>query len=258
MTQRSRLSIVILTKNNDDTIEDTLKSAQWADEILIIDSGSTDNTLQIAKHYNAQIHTQTDWQGFGYQRQWGQKKASGDVIFMLDSDEAFTPELAQSIQTILENGLEPNTVYQCARRNKFIDKYMTSCGWYPDTVRRLYIKTERQYKDQTVHESLDTNNAKIKTLQGDLLHQTCLDYGQFQQKQMQYAQAWATERNHNDKKSGLFSAFTHAFTAFIKNYIFRKGVFDGKHGLLLSLTIAQYTFNKYAMLWALNQKNKSQ
>lgn len=253
MTKQVRLSVVILTKNNEKTLSQTLKSVQWADEVLIIDSGSTDQTLTIAHQYNAIVHQKLEWQGFGFQRRWGQQQATGDYILMIDSDEVVTDELATSIQRICQQPIKQNTVYRCARRNRFLNRYMKSCGWYPDWVERLYLNGERQYQDQKVHESLDTTNAEIVSLNGDLLHETCDNYGDFQQKQMRYAKDWAQERHQAGKKTGLTSAFTHALSAFLKNYLFRRGILEGKHGLLLCLTIAQYTFNKYAMLWALNQ-----
>ena len=126
---------------------------------------------------------------------------------------------------------------------------MMNCGWYPDRVIRLYNNKERTYNDNIVHESVDTTDAQIINLQGDLLHSTCVDFIAFQQKQLVYAQNWAIERSEKGKKAGLISAFTHAGSAFIRTYLIRKGFLDGAHGLLLSLIVTQYTFNKYAALW---------
>lgn len=252
MTAKTTLSVVLIAKNCETTLPECLKSVQWADEIILLDSGSTDQTISIAKEMGAKVYTNTDWQGYGRQRQIAQSYATCDYVFMIDTDEQMTDELKESVIGILSKPQVVKTAYTCARRNWFLGRYMINCGWYPDRVIRLYLNSERSYNNNLVHEAVDTTNAKIIDLDGDLLHSTCTDYISFQQKQLNYAQKWAQERLEQGKKVHLISAFTHAFAAFIKTYLIRKGFLDGAHGLLLSLVVTQYTFNKYAALWALN------
>ena len=256
MTAKATLSVVLIAKNCESTLADCLNSVQWADEIILLDSGSTDKTIKIAEHLGAKIYTNTDWQGYGKQRQIAQQYANCDYVFMIDTDEQVTPELKTSLLNILSSPKKENTVYTCPRRNWFIGRYMMNCGWYPDRVIRLYLNSERTYNDNLVHEAVNTTNAQIIDLDGDLLHSTCTDYITFQQKQLKYAQDWAQERFAKGKKVGLTSAFTHGFGAFIKTYFIRKGFLDGAYGLLLSLVVTQYTFNKYAALWALQKISK--
>ncbi len=250
---RSTLSVVLIAKNSEETLRDCLNSVQWADEIILLDSGSTDATVEIAQNLRAKVFVQPGWQGYGHQRQLAQEYATGDFIFMLDTDEQVTSELKESIKYILSQPQKPNTVFRCSRRNWFLGRYMFQCGWYPDKVIRLYLNKERTYNNNLVHESVDIGEAEVVDLTGDLLHETCNDYIRFQEKQLRYAKSWAEDHYQKGKKVSLTSAFSHSVAAFIKAYLIRKGFLEGAHGLLLSLVITQYTFNKYASLWSLNK-----
>ncbi|OZS42571.1 glycosyltransferase family 2 protein [Photobacterium sanguinicancri] len=258
-TKRATISVVLIAKNSSMTLAKCLQSVQWADEIVLLDSGSDDNTTEIAREYGAKVHAHLDWQGYGKQRQFAQQYASCEYTFMIDTDEEVTDELRANIEAVLASPQQPNIIYSCARRNWFLGRYMYHCGWYPDRVMRLYRTQERTYNDNLVHESINTIGATIAPLDGDLLHQTCTDFSSFQQKQLTYAKNWAQERFQSGKKVGFSSAFSHSIGAFLKTYLLRKGFLDGAHGLLLSIIIAQYTFNKYITLWSLHQSstNKS-
>ncbi|SFO04813.1 glycosyltransferase family 2 protein [Xenorhabdus japonica] len=252
MIAKKRLSVVMITKNAADLITDCLLSVNWADEIIVLDSGSTDTTCQIASEMGAKVYSNTEWSGFGRQRQLAQSYASGDYIFMIDSDERVTPELKASIEQVLANP-DDNKVYSCARLNLFMGQFMKHSGWYPDKVIRLYCRERYQYNDNQVHESLDTQGASIVTLRGDLRHLTCRNLMEFQQKQLNYARDWAKHRYEQGKKTRYFSIISHTLGAFFKTWLLRAGFLDGKQGLVLAIVNAQYTFNKYAALWEMTQ-----
>ena len=194
----------------------------------------------------------TDWPGFGKQRQRAQSHATGDYILMIDADERVTPELRQSIENVL-NTPQENTVYSLGRSNLFLGRFMRHSGWYPDRVNRLYPSTF-SYNDDLVHESLNTGSAAVVPLPGDLQHLTCRDLFAFQRKQLSYAQAWAEQRHQQGRKCSFFSIISHTLGAFMKTWILRAGFLDGKQGLILAGVNAQYTFNKYAALWALSHQ----
>ncbi|MDR0807216.1 MAG: glycosyltransferase family 2 protein [Enterobacteriaceae bacterium] len=253
---KKRLSVVIIAKNEAELIGDCLQSAQWADEIILLDGGSTDATVHIAAQYNAKVFSHTEWQGYGKQRQIAQGHASGDYIFMIDADERITPELRASIEQVISAEIQQKQVYNCARRNYFLGRFMRYSGWYPDRVIRLYRNENYRYNDNLVHESLDYGDAQVIALQGDLIHLTCRDYFVFQRKQFNYAESWAHQSFQRGKTSSMMSAINHGFGAFIKTWLIRRGFLDGKHGFLLACINAQYTFNKYAALWALSQQEK--
>jgi (heptosyl)LPS beta-1,4-glucosyltransferase len=247
-----RLSVVMIAKNAADLLPDCLASVQWADEIIVLDSGSSDNTVEVARSLGAQVHSNTDWQGYGVQRQRAQALATGDYVLMIDTDERVTPELEKSLRETLASP-QSDTVYSIARRNYFLGRFMRHSGWYPDRVLRLYQRERWQYNDNLVHESLECRGAKVVELKGDLKHLTCRDFADFQRKQLAYAAAWAQERHQKGKKASLVGIFGHTLGAFVKTLLLRAGVLDGAQGWLLAVVNAQYTFNKYTELWALNR-----
>ncbi|ELQ6064175.1 glycosyltransferase family 2 protein [Cronobacter sakazakii] len=249
---RARLSVVMIAKNAASLLPDCLASVAWADEIVVLDSGSSDNTVAVATAAGAKVFTESDWQGYGIQRQRAQQYASGDYILMIDTDERVTPELAQAIRQVLKQP-DPQAVYSIARRNLFLGRFMRHSGWYPDRVTRLYARERYRYNDNQVHESLDAPGARVVTLSGDLLHLTCRDFASFQRKQLNYATAWAQERHQQGKKVSVPGIFGRTLAAFCKTLILRAGVLDGRQGWLLAVVNAQYTFNKYTELWALNR-----
>lgn len=253
MSHRNSLSVVMIAKNEAELLTECLQSVAWADEIIVLDSGSSDGSVALAESLGAKVFTHTDWQGFGKQRQKAQSYATQDYVLMIDADERVTPELRHSIEQALANA-DDNVVYSLGRRNLFLGRFMRHSGWYPDRVTRLY-PSRYQYNDHQVHESLDTQGVAVTALKGDLLHLTCRDFSAFQWKQFAYAEAWAKQRYHQGKRCGIVSIFTHTIGAFFKTLVLRAGFLDGKQGWLLAVVNAQYTFNKYAALWALNNSS---
>lgn len=253
MTDKKCLSVVLIVRNEAELLTDCLSSVSWADEIIVLDSGSTDATEEITRQFGAKFYQNTDWQGFGKQRQLAQRYATGDVILMIDADERVSPELRQSIESVLQN-VDKNQVYSLGRLNLFLGRFMRHSGWYPDRVNRLYCAKHFRYNDDLVHESLAIGNADIVPLKGDLLHLTCRNFFDFQRKQLSYAEAWAKQRHQQGRHCSFFSIISHTLGAFFKTWILRTGFLDGKQGLILAGVNAQYTFNKYAALWALSHQ----
>lgn len=257
MNEKKRLSIVIITKNEVNLLPECLASVTWADEIVVLDSDSQDGTQSVALQYGAKVYINPIWQGFGKQRQLAQQYATGDYIFMIDADERVTPELQIAIKKVIYTPNNDNIVYSCSRRNLFLGRFMRHSGWYPDRVIRLYARQHYHYNSNLVHESLNTGSAKIIPLNGDLLHLTCRDLFSFQRKQLSYAEAWATQHYQHGKRCHYFSIFSHSIGAFCKTWLLRAGFLDGKQGLLLAIVNTQYTFNKYAALWALSYQRQT-
>ncbi|CAI2130923.1 MULTISPECIES: glycosyltransferase family 2 protein [Serratia] len=252
MSHRNSLSVVMIAKNEAELLSECLQSVAWADEIIVLDSGSSDGSVALAESLGAKVFIHTDWQGFGKQRQKAQSYATQDYVLMIDADERVTPELRHAIEQVLANA-DDNVVYSLGRRNLFLGRFMRHSGWYPDRVNRLYANQRYRYNDDLVHESLNTGGAKVVPLQGDLLHLTCRDFFAFQRKQLHYAEQWAIQRHQAGKRCGYLSILTHTLGAFCKTWLLRAGFLDGKQGLLLAVVNAQYTFNKYAALWALGR-----
>ncbi|STV85764.1 two-domain glycosyltransferase [Klebsiella michiganensis] len=148
----------MIAKNAADLLPDCLASVSWADEIVLLDSGSSDNTVELARSQGVQVHVDRDWQGYGIQRQRAQAYATGDYVLMIDTDERVTPELAQSIRSVLA-APQTGAIYSITRRNYFLGRFMRHSGWYPDRVMRLYERDRYRYNDNLVHESLDAQGA---------------------------------------------------------------------------------------------------
>lgn len=221
----------------------------WVDEIVILDSGSTDETETIARRFGAKFYSNTQWPGFGPQRQLAQSYVKSDYILWLDADERVTPELTHEIQAAISADT-PNTLYSINRLSDVFGKKIRHSGWYPDYVVRLYKVKETHYSDDLVHESVIVPQGfTVQKLQGHLLHYTYKNLHHYLVKSANYAKAWADQRQQQGKKSSLWTAYTHAIACFVKMYVFKAGFLDGKHGLLLATLSAHSTFIKYADLW---------
>ena len=252
------LSVAMIVKNEAHHLAQCLDTVNaWVDEIVILDSGSTDATQQIAEQYGAKFYQNTDWPGFGKQRQLAQQYVTSDYVLWLDADERVTPELRQSIQSAITQDA-PNTAYKIPRLSEIFGHKIRHSGWYPDYVIRLYRKDFARYGDQLVHEKVELPaNANIQKLQGDLLHYTYQNIHHYLVKSAGYAKAWADQREKAGKKATLWQGISHAVGCFVKMYVIRLGFLDGKAGLLLAILSAHSTFVKYADLWVRTQKSGS-
>ena len=250
------LSVTLIVKNEEQNLADCLDTVKWADEIVVLDAGSDDKTIEIAKQYTDKVFVNADWQGYGLQRQRLQEMATGDWILMLDADERLTPELTSAIKSAVDKD-ERNTVYALPRLSWCFGDFIRHSGWYPDYVTRLYAKDNARYSSQLVHEKLEyAASMNLVKLKGDLLHYTYRDLEHYLVKSAGYASAWAEQREKKGLSSSLLQGFLHGSACFLKMYIFRFGFLDGKQGLLLAMLSAHSTFAKYADLWIRKQKSK--
>lgn len=247
---RPTLTVALIVKNEADNLAQCLDSVTgWVDEIVILDSGSTDATEAIARRYTDHFYLNQPWPGFGKQRQVAQTYVHTDFVLWLDADECVTPELRASIEAALEQD-QAHTVYRLNRRSRVFGRDITHSGWYPDYVLRLYRPQDAGYNDNLVHESVTPKDGiRIETLTGDLLHYPYADLNHYLTKSTQYAVAWSQQRQAQGKKSSLGNAVLHALGCFFKMYVFKAGFLDGKQGLLLALLSSHSTLIKYADLW---------
>jgi len=193
-----KISAVLITRNGGPYFQQCLDSLGFADEIVVLDSGSTDDTVAIAEKAGARVFVSEGWPGFGPQRQRAQERARGEWLFWVDTDEVVTDELARSIQDVAVRGPE-NTVFQVKRLSWFFGRFIRHSGWYPDKVVRLYRRGEFSYDDALVHEKVRCSGARIETLEGDLLHYTATDFADYMAKSLRYANDWAEQRSRAGK-----------------------------------------------------------
>ena len=232
--ETNKLSVVIITKNEENFITDAIKSALFADEVIILDSGSIDKTCEIAKELGAKVY-QNEWLGFGPQKNRAVELAKNDWVFVLDSDERITKELKDEIVATLK---EPQfNGYFIARLNNFFGKNIKNCGLYPDYSIRLFNKNYGKFNDVSVHESVQLTS-KAADLKNHMIHLAYDSIEEFIQKQNRYSSL-------NHKKKSLVKAIINPYWTFFKLYILKKGFLDGWHGFVISKLYAQYTFWKY-------------
>lgn len=228
------LSVVIIAKNEEAYIEDALRSAQFAEEIIVLDNFSLDKTCEIAKKLGAKV-TQNEWLGFGAQKKLAVSLASNDWIFVLDSDERITPELKNEIVETLKNPVFDG--YQIARLNSFFGRNIRTCGLYPDFSVRLFNRKKGNFENAPVHESVRVNG-EVSKLQNHMIHLAYESEEEFIQKQKIYA-------NLSAKNKSIIKAIFSPIWTFIKLYFFKFGFLDGRYGFIISKIYAMYTFWKY-------------
>ena len=248
------ISVAMIVKNEAQDLAQCLETVQgWTDEIVILDSGSTDDTKRIALNYGAKFYENADWLGFGKQRQLAQQYVTSDYVLWLDADERVTPELRESIKQAVRLD-SPHTVYELPRVSEVFGREIRHSGWYPDYVVRLYRTDYANYNDSLVHEKVEfPTNARIEKLKGDLQHFTYKSIHHYLVKSANYAKAWADQRQAKGKKATLCQGVSHAIGCFVKMYLLKAGFLDGKQGFLLAVLSAHSTLVKYADLWEREQ-----
>jgi (heptosyl)LPS beta-1,4-glucosyltransferase len=247
------ISAVLIVKNEAGSLGACLDTLKWVNEIIVVDSGSTDNTLEIARTYTDKVYIETDWQGFGVQRQRAQQHATADWILMIDADERVTPELRQEIDRVVQEN-DQSKVYALPRLSWVFGRFIRHSGWYPDYVLRLYPRRRARYGEERVHEKLHFEEGmKVEMLRGDLIHYTYRDLEHYLTKSAHYAAEWARQREAQGKRSSLSQGLWHGLACFLKMYLLRAGFLDGKQGFLLAVLSAHSTFVKYADLWVRSQ-----
>ncbi|MBS3965238.1 MAG: glycosyltransferase family 2 protein [Methylomonas sp.] len=244
------LSVIIVTKNEAENIVECLASVAWADEVIVLDSGSTDDTIALAAAAGARV-IQTDWPGYGPQQNRGIASASHDWIFSLDADERITPELAKEIRSAIEN--EQFNAFDVPRRSWFISRFMHHSGWWPDRTRRLFKKGHARFSEHLIHANLTTQEP-VGHLNNPLIHYSFRDYHAVIEKMNRYSSGSAQDLYVSGKRGSLWLALVHGMWAFFRTYCLRAGFMDGQQGLILAIANANGTFYKYIKLWELQNR----
>jgi len=241
---RARVSVVVITLNAAGPLADCLASVAFADEIVVVDSGSTDGTRELAQKFGARVVSQ-DWLGFGRQKQFATDQAANDWVLSLDADERVSPELAASLVHALQSPAA--SVYRMARRNRFLGRWLRHGEGYPDWSARLYDRTLARWSDDTVHEKLLFSSTP-GTLQGDLLHESAADLGRYLEKQNRYTTLAAAALHQQGRDAGVVELLLSPLVRFIKFYFLRLGFLDGMPGLVHTSIGCMSSFMKYAKL----------
>jgi glycosyltransferase involved in cell wall biosynthesis len=244
------ISVTILTKDCGDTLLATLQSLEAFKEVVIFDTGSTDDTLEIAGEFPNVKICHAEFKGFGPAHNEASSLASADWILSIDSDEILSPELVREIRDLL---FDPECVYSIQRDNYFNGKRIRCCaGWYPDPVIRLYNRKKTRFSNDAVHEKVVTKDLRVISLKSSLKHTPYRTISDFLEKMQKYSTLFA-EQNRGKKKSSFFKALMHGTSAFIKSYVFKMGIIGGKEGFIISMYNSQTAYYKYLKLAQLNK-----
>ena len=247
------LSVIIITKNETSHITDCLKSVVWADEIIVLDSGSTDNTVELCKAYTDKVYI-TDWQGFGIQKQRALNYATGDWVLSIDADETVTEalkaEMINAMQTSEYNGFE------IPRLSNYCGRAMKHGGWFPDYVLRLFKREQGSFTDAVVHERIIVSG-KIGRLNNPFLHDAFINFEEVLHKVNHYSTLGADLLQQKHAKATIPKALFKGFWTFFRTYILKAAFLDGWHGLLLAISNAEGAYYRYVKLWLMQNKSNS-
>ncbi len=238
------LSAIVITKNEEKNIERCLSGLLWCDEIIVVDSGSTDNTLEIAKGFTDRIYVE-NWKGYGPQKQSALEKARGEWVFSIDADEVVTEALSEEIKKAVSDTTRAG--FYIPRKNFYKDKWLRHGGQYPDYVLRLFRRGSGRFSPSMVHEKVIVDGP-CGRLKEPLLHYTFQDLSSLIDKINKYSSLSAKELFQAGRRCGAVSPFLHFLSFFIRDYILRLGFLDGIEGFNVAFVKALGIYLKYAKL----------
>ncbi len=249
----AQLSVAIITRDEERNLDACLRSVGWANEIVVVDSGSTDRTREIARGHGARVIETADWPGFGAQKNRAIDACAGEWILVLDADERITDASRAEIQSALADpGFD---VYEMPRKSTYCGHFIRHSGWWPDHVRRLFRRSVARYSDARVHENLLTDRP-IGRLRSPLLHYSFRSAEQVLGKVNRYSSEGAQMLIEQGRMPGLASAVLHGLAAFFRTYVLKLGVLDGRYGFMLAVSNAEGSYYRYVKAMLAAQKKR--
>lgn len=239
-----KISATIITRNEETNIEDCLQALLWADEIVVLDSVSTDRTVELARRYTDNVFVET-WAGQGAHKNRAAELATGPWIFSVDADERVTPELAMEIREVVKTARLP--AYAVRRKNMYRKQWIRHGGWWPDWVNRLFLKERARFNDEIIHDSLVVDGPLGK-LHEPLIHHSFANAGAFLERAYRYSMHQADRMYREGRRASFWTAFSHGSFEFIHTYLVRRGFLDGTAGFLIAVSNAAGAFYKYMIL----------
>ncbi|MHA3902162.1 glycosyltransferase family 2 protein [Castellaniella sp. WN] len=247
------LSVIVITKNEAAHIGDCLDSVSFADEVIVLDSGSMDGTREIARARGARVEVSPDWPGFGPQKNRALDLAGGDWVLSIDADERVTPELARAIRQAIE--APAAEAYRIARLSNFCGRWIRHSGWWPDYVVRLFRREAGRFTDAAVHEHVEVRG-RVATLPGHFLHYPYASLEVFIDKINRYSTEAARGAFERGRRTSALGPFGHGAWTFIRHYVLRCGFLDGWQGLVLAGMAATGSFYRYVKLYWLGRESR--
>lgn len=238
-----KISATIITFNEEASLPRALASVAFCDEIIVVDSGSTDRTCEVARQSGAKIIS-SDWPGYAIQKNFAADAASNNWILALDADEEITAELRASIEQVSERGPRHHA-YRFPRLARYLGRWIHHSGWYPDAKARLYDRRHGSWQGDYVHESVRVDGS-VGELSGDLLHYTCDSFDDHKRRVDRYTDLAARELVDQGRRVGWIKLLASPPWAFLRSYILQRGFLEGAEGLLIARMAAVYVYSKYS------------
>lgn len=246
------LSVIIISFNNERTIRRCLESVAWADEIVVVDSGSRDRTLEIARTFTPHVHQTPDFPGHGPQKNRALDRATGDWILSLDSDEWVTPALRAHVERAMRSP-GGHAAFRMPRRSSFCGRFMRHSGWWPDYVTRLWRRGAARFSEDHTHDRVIVEGT-IGRLPEPILHEAVTDLEQMINKINLYSSSSAAIFHRNGRRASLLTALVHGGWSFVRTYFLRLGFLDGREGFMLAVINAENSYYRYAKLMLLGRR----
>jgi glycosyltransferase involved in cell wall biosynthesis len=247
------LGVAIITKNAAARLAECLQAVAFADEIVVMDGGSTDATVEIARAHGARVLIDTDWPGFGRQKNRALDALATTWVLSIDADEIITPELAASIAAVL--AAPGADVYALDRLSAFCGHWVRHSGWYPDWIPRLFKRGAARFSDDLVHERL-VFDARVGRLTGKLLHHSYEDFDTVLRKLDAYSTAGAQQRFAAGQRGSYGKAVMRGAWAFVRTYVLRRGFLDGRAGFMIAVFNAETVYYRFLKLARLHQARR--
>jgi glycosyltransferase involved in cell wall biosynthesis len=252
MAEKIPLSVAIITKDEAANLPACLRSVAFAAQVVVVDSGSTDGTLDIARGFGCDVFVE-DWRGFGRQKQMAIDRCRKPWVLVLDADERIPPETQSAIRAAVSGGAADVAGYSFPRKNFFQGRWIRRMGWWPDRITRLFRSGRGRMTDASVHEAVEVDGTVV-SLESPIEHCTESRLSEILKKIDRYSTLAAEEAFREGRRSSPWEALMRAELTFMHNYILRLGFLDGRQGLVLSVTDAVNKFFKYAKLSELNRR----
>jgi glycosyltransferase involved in cell wall biosynthesis len=249
---RMKISAIVITLNEEQNIADALRSLGWADEIIVVDSESTDRTVEIARKFTERIIVRA-WPGYSAQKNFAAEQARFDWIFSLDADERVSDELARAIEQLKQTDEPTAAGFEMPRLAHYLGRWIKHSGWYPDHKLRLYDRRRGRWRGDYVHEGIDLDG-KVERLKGDLLHYTVRDASDHHLRIDRYTTLAARQSHAQGKRASVGAIMVAPLATFIRSYVFKLGFLDGLQGLAIARFAAHYAFLKNLKLWEMSHR----
>ena len=244
------LSVIVIAKNEEHNIVDCLELVSWAKEIVVVDGGSDDKTVELARRFSQKVFIKP-WEGYAEAKNFALQQCSGDWILWLDADERVTKELSEEIKDILGQEVTGIVGFEISRKAFFLGRWIRHCGWYPGYVLRLFRRGSGRWVDKRVHEHLEIEG-DTRRLNSDLLHYTDPNLWHYLEKFNRYTTLAAEELTARNEPFSLSQLILRPMWLFVKMYFLKLGFLDGVQGFILCVLSSCYVFTKYAKLWELS------